>query len=180
MTDTRPETAGVPDGEEAFAALVLRYLDGLATADETAGLNAALLSGRSCRELFVRLCRLDGVLREAYVPLTVRLDGSEKAAGQTRAARRKKQARAAHARPAAPGTATAGPAGTGRRQSGKKGTPGAATRNTKLLAEETAYPPPTGQGQTPPEAAGTGPAPDRPDDVLRLLGMLDEEPERTE
>ena len=176
MADTGSQTARVRDGADAFAALVLRYLDGLTTADEVARLNAALLSGRPYRELFVHLCRLDGLLCETFVPLSLSVEGREKGAPRARAGRQKNQAGAAHGKVTAHGTAT----GVDQPPAPRKGKAGAATRNTKLLAGETAFPETATQGQNPPASAGPGTAEDQPDDLLRLLGLPVEESDRTE
>jgi anti-sigma factor RsiW len=56
---------------EAFAALVLRYLDGLTTDDEVTALNRDLRASPACREAFVALCQMHGQLSEALAPQQV-------------------------------------------------------------------------------------------------------------
>jgi ferric-dicitrate binding protein FerR (iron transport regulator) len=71
MSDQDDSGQGVAqgaDGGEAFAALVLRYLDGLTTAEENAGLNEALAGSPDARALFVWMCRQHGQLREVMMP----------------------------------------------------------------------------------------------------------------
>jgi hypothetical protein len=60
----------VPQGqaEDAFAVLVLRYLEGLATPQEVGELNTALKSRPECRDLFVQMSRLHGGLSEVLAP----------------------------------------------------------------------------------------------------------------
>ncbi len=57
-----------PQGDEAFAVQVLRYLDGAATLQDLSELKEALATRRDCRALFVRLCRLHGELNELLAP----------------------------------------------------------------------------------------------------------------
>jgi ferric-dicitrate binding protein FerR (iron transport regulator) len=63
MVDTAEDTFPVSD-EDEFAALVLRHLDGLTTADETAVLLAELESSADRRTQTVALCRQHGTLTE--------------------------------------------------------------------------------------------------------------------
>lgn len=51
---------------EAFSVLVLRYLDGVSTADEVLEIKRPLVESSACREVFAQTCRLQGELREAF------------------------------------------------------------------------------------------------------------------
>src|SRR5262245_48878603 len=59
-------------GEEAFTALLLRYLDGEATAEETALLKELLASDPELGNHVVSICRLHGHLAESAAALSVR------------------------------------------------------------------------------------------------------------
>src|SRR5690348_14260642 len=51
-----------PEQEEAFLALILRYLDGLATRQEMGRLNDALRVSAVCRDFFVQVTCLQGAM----------------------------------------------------------------------------------------------------------------------
>src|SRR5437762_499018 len=74
-----------PGDDDAFAALVLRFLDAATTHDEEAALNAELGdSGRPARrDLYVSLCRQRGVLAEA---MTAKFSGRSSSRIATRSA----------------------------------------------------------------------------------------------
>jgi ferric-dicitrate binding protein FerR (iron transport regulator) len=59
-----------PADDDAFAALVLRYLDGVASPEEEAAMNAELADPRNAarREMFVSFCRQRGQIIEALAP----------------------------------------------------------------------------------------------------------------
>jgi hypothetical protein len=56
------------DELNAFAILVLRYLDGETTAAELVQLREALAVQPAYRKLFVQVCRVHGDLQELFVP----------------------------------------------------------------------------------------------------------------
>lgn len=74
----RPE-----DATDDFTALALRYLEGLAVPEEVARLNSELLSRADCRSLFVRVCRLHGLLSETLGPRRVTIKVRSRSRRQT-------------------------------------------------------------------------------------------------
>jgi hypothetical protein len=74
----RPE-----DPADDLTALALRYLDGLAGPEEVVRLNTELLASADSRGLFVRVCRLHGLLSETLAPRRVTLKIRSQARRQT-------------------------------------------------------------------------------------------------
>lgn len=68
MSSAAESTLLTQEQTDAFAALVLRYLDGASTADEVRDLQVQLAACAAHRELFVRTCHLAGCLHESYGP----------------------------------------------------------------------------------------------------------------
>ena len=65
MTEFLPNDAAASD-EEQFLVLALRYLDGVADAEEEAALARRIHSDPQCRGWFVALCDQLGMLHEVF------------------------------------------------------------------------------------------------------------------
>jgi hypothetical protein len=139
MSESDAVVRHFPEGEEAFTALVLGYLDGLATAEDAARLSAALRASPACRDLFVAVCQLHGDMREVFVP--IRLVAAERPARRERVPVGGRRRRAG----GGTGAASAGPP--------PQAAPDACedTQVSKLSAEDTVFPEREGEaGQPPP------------------------------
>jgi hypothetical protein len=156
-------------GAEAFVLLVLRYLDCLTSAEEFLWLCEALRSEAGCRDLFVRLCRLDGGLTETYAARRHAYQGG------------RRRVRSAHLA-GTPGGG--GPVahsggdliGDASSEAPAPGAPPRAPDETEIKepsAQETHHEPPAGAG-------ATDPPPDDPSAVERLLRLPDPEAEAGE
>jgi hypothetical protein len=129
------------EGEEAFTALVLRYLDGLTRDEEAARLGEALRAGAPCRDLFVAACQLHGEMVEVHGPIRLAVTPKKSASWRSEApaaGRARRAAGGGTTAARAPGALQAvreppGPHPEAAKEGGEE------ARRTKLTAEDTVY-----------------------------------------
>jgi anti-sigma factor RsiW len=184
MVESGSTNAPFPENEGEFVALVLRYLDGLVTPDEVTRLSRELSSRSACRDLFVQLCRMHGLLNETLAPDAVTV--------KNRWRKRRLKAIPRHRAQASPGGASSGGARPAEQElrlqdpgSFEQGHPaaqpaaeaGAETVVNKFSGEDTIHTDPAKPRHPDPLPPPEG-APRPPNDLSLLLRLFDSPPDR--